>query len=283
MHRRAAYMDMIMPILLFLLLVILVAGVIGYRRWARAQHRRRLLASRLTDAERAIVARLVPLTRRLPAHLQSALEGKINLFLDQVDMVGCNGLEVSEEMELSIAAQACLLVVNTDAWYNTLSTILIYPGAFKSRQTTHDGYVVTEEDVVRTGESWSRGPVILSWAHSHLGAQDDTDGHNVVLHEFAHQIDDLSGHTDGAPLMSEGQSLATWERVFVEAHARHFYKVEHRRTTAIDAYGAQSHEEYFAVAVEMFFERPHDLQREEPEVYAQLSQLLRVDPLNWRA
>ncbi|WP_415401493.1 zinc-dependent peptidase [Tateyamaria sp. SN3-11] len=270
-----------MPLLLLLLLVILVAGVIGCRRWARAQHRRRLLASRLTDAERAIVAQLVPLTRRLPAHLHSALEGKINLFLDQVDMVGCNGLEVSEEMELSIAAQACLLVVNSDAWYKNLSTVLIYPGAFKSKQTMHDGYVVTEAEVVRSGESWTRGPVILSWSHSHKGAQDDTDGHNVVLHEFAHQIDDLSGHTDGAPVMSRGQSLATWERVFVDAHARHVYNVEHGRATVMDAYGAQNHEEYFAVAVEMFFERPHDLQREEPDVYGQLSQLLRLDPATW--
>jgi MtfA peptidase len=109
----------------------------------------------------------------------------------------------AEEMRLSIAAQACLLVVNIDTWYDNLRTILVYPSAFKSKRVRYKGYVVTERETVRTGESWARGPVILSWTHAREGAANDHDGHNVVFHEFAHQIDDLSGHTDGVPNLSE--------------------------------------------------------------------------------
>ncbi|WP_299295839.1 M90 family metallopeptidase [uncultured Tateyamaria sp.] len=266
---------------LFLLLILAGLGAFIYVRHRRKQAQARLLAMPLTDDARRIVARHVPLLARLPASLRPALEGKINRFRAQVDMVGCNGLDVTEEMELSIAAQACLLVVNTDSWYDHLTTILIYPGAFKSRQTIHDGYVETEAEVVRTGESWSRGPVILSWHHSQQGAQDEDDGHNVVLHEFAHQLDDLSGYTDGAPVMQSGQSLRVWEQVFVDAHARHAAKVERGQATVIDPYGAHNHEEFFAVAVEMFFERPGDLKDDEPDVYAQLKLLFRLDPVTW--
>jgi len=268
-----------MPV--FLMLVVLGVSAFVVLRIRKRQARTRLLATPLTAQDRRIVAEQVPLLARLPADLRPALEGKINRFLAQVDMIGCNGLDVTEEMEVSIAAQACLLVVNTDAWYDNLTTILIYPGAFKSRQTIHDGYVETEAEVVRTGESWTRGPVILSWRHSQQGALDDDDGHNVVLHEFAHQLDDRSGYTNGAPVMEAGQSLRVWEQVFVDAHARHAAKVERGHNTVIDPYGAHNHEEYFAVTVEMFFERPAALQQDEPQVYAQLAQLFRLDPVTW--
>jgi Mlc titration factor MtfA (ptsG expression regulator) len=221
------------------------------------------------------------LTRRLPAELRRQLEGKINLFLDQVEFIGCNGLDVTEEMRLSIAAQACLLVVNSDTWYDHLQTILIYPGAFKSRRARRNGYVVTEREVVRTGESWARGPVILSWTHARQGAANDHDGRNVVLHEFAHQIDDLSGRIDGVPNLRGDQSFAGWAKAFIEAYERHVRHVRRGRRTVVDAYGAEGPEEFFAVAVEAFFERPVQLVRAEPAVYEQLSKFFRLEPATW--
>ena len=265
----------------FLILLLVGAGAFGFRYWSRKQIRKSLLASALSEHQRTIVAEQVPLTRKLPSELRGQLEGKINAFLNQVEFIGCNGLEVNEEMQLSIAAQACLLVVNSDTWYDHLSTILIYPGAFKSRQTEHSGYVVTERETVRSGESWSRGPVILSWAHTKQGAINDMDGHNVVFHEFAHQIDDLSGHTDGVPNLNRNQSFAAWERVFLKAYASHVEHVQAGRKTVFDAYGAVGHEEFFAVAVEVFFERPAALKRKEPAVYEQLALLFRLEPSTW--
>lgn len=266
---------------IFLSLVLLAAAAVAARVWSKRQNHNSLLAQDLTHEQRETIARHVPLTKKLPSELRSKFEGKINLFLNQVEFTGCNELEVTEEMRLSIAAQACLLVVNTDTWYDHLSTVLIYPGAFKSRQTQHNGYVVTEREIVRTGESWSRGPVILSWTHANLGAIDDQDGHNVVFHEFAHQIDDLSGRTDGAPNMAKNQSFADWERVFVKAYKTHVQNVQNGHRTVIDPYGAEGHEEFFAVSVEVFFEKPASLKQSEPEVYEQLSLLFQLDPSTW--
>ncbi|MCM2560668.1 zinc-dependent peptidase [Lutimaribacter sp. EGI FJ00015] len=258
-----------------------VAGLLLWRRRARARAIAGLLSTPLTPAQRALVEKEVPLTRRLPADLRTALEGRINRFLDQVDFHGCNGLDVTQEMKLSIAAQASLLLVNSDQWYDGLTTILVYPNAFKSVQRHHSGYVVTEKEIVRSGESWLHGPVILSWAHSRQGALNDRDGQNVVFHEFAHQIDALTGATNGVPVLGPGQSFAEWEKAFLTAYKDHTHQVSRGRKTAIDAYGAENHEEFFAVAVEMFFEKPQALKRDAPEIYAQMGKLFRLDPADW--
>ncbi|MCK0094189.1 zinc-dependent peptidase [Yoonia sp. F2084L] len=265
---------------ILLILAAVVAGF-GFRAWQRRARRQVLLHAALSDHQRQIVAQEVPITRRLPDALRARFEGKINLFLDQLDFIGCDELTVTDAMRLSIAAQACLVIVNSDAWYKNLRTILIYPGAFKSRTTTHDGYVVREEEVVRLGESWSRGPVILSWHHSQQGAAVEDDGKNVVLHEFAHQLDDLSGQTNGVPLFRKGQSFAEWERVFLDAFARHEQSVETGKRALLDPYGATNHQEFFAVAIEAFFEKPGALKRDEPKIYGQLAILLDLDPATW--
>ncbi len=265
----------------WLLSVVLVIGVLAYRAWARKQRKVEMLESALTDAERAILARDVPLVARMPRELRDKLEGKICLFLDQVRFQGCNGLEVTEAMELSIAAPACLFVVNMEAWYDNLTTVLIYPSAFKSKGTRTDGYIVTETETVRTGESWSRGPVILSWAHSAQGAVNAEDVHNVALHEFAHQFDDRSGWMDGVPLLARNQSHATWVKVFRDGFERHVALTQKGARTVIDPCGATGHEVYFATAVEVFFEKAETLQEAEPEVYDQLLQVFQIDPAAW--
>ncbi|WP_146344595.1 M90 family metallopeptidase [Phaeobacter marinintestinus] len=267
--------------LIFLIVVVVAAGWFGFRNWSKRQVRKSLLVTELSDRQRAIVAQQVPLTKKLPEKFRAKLEGKINVFLNQVEFIGCNGLEVNEEMQLSIAAQACLLIVNSDTWYNRLTTILIYPGAFKSRQSEHNGYVITDREIVRTGESWSRGPVVLSWAHAKQGAIDESDGHNVVFHEFAHQIDDLSGRTNGIPILNKSQSFAEWGQVFVKAYESHVQNVHAGRKTVIDAYGAEGLEEFFAVAVEVFFERPVALKHNEPALYEQLGLLFQLEPSEW--
>ncbi|NOD62997.1 MULTISPECIES: zinc-dependent peptidase [unclassified Ruegeria] len=267
--------------LVFLILVALIAGGVAYYFWSKQQARQALLAAPLSDQQRRLIDAQVPILQKVPQDLRAKLEGKINLFLDQVEFIGCDGLDVTEDMQMSIAAQACLLVVNTELWYDNLTTILIYPSAFKSRQSRHSGYVVTEKEIVRTGESWNRGPVILSWAHSQRGAMNDHDGQNVVFHEFAHQIDDLTGSANGVPVLSANQSFSEWEAAFLTAYDAHVQAVEMGRPTVIDPYGAEGHEEFFAVSVEVFFERPKALRNSDPEVYKQLSKLFQLDPAQW--
>ena len=264
-----------------LLIPVLLAVGLFVRHRLRTLAVAQQLSTPLTDAQRVVIARAVPLTRRLPADLRAGLEGRVHRFLDQVDFQGCDGLEVTDEMRLSIAAQASLLLVNSDQWYDGLTTVMIYPRAFKSVQQQRSGYVVTEREIIRSGESWLHGPVILSWAHSQQGAPDDRDGHNVVFHEFAHQIDALTGATNGVPVLGPGQSFAEWERAFLTAYSAHVDRLGKGRKTVLDAYGAQNHEEFFAVAVEMFFEKPGPLKRDVPQVYAQLCKLFRLDPAEW--
>ena len=263
---------------------ILFAIVAGYAawRWDAARKRRvALLSAPLSDEDWDAVLEMVPIVAKMPLALQGRLHGKVNLFLDQVSIYGKGGLDVDRDMELSIAAQACLLIVNTDAWYKTLKTVLLYPGAFRPRRPKRDGFLVHEDKSVVLGESWTHGPVILSWPHAEQGAINDVDGHNVVIHEFAHQLDALSGHTDAVPILSSGQDFGTWEAVMMEGYDRHLANVERRRKTVLDEYGATNYVEFLAVSIEVFFEKPKKLQREYPELYSQIALLLRLDPLTW--
>lgn len=265
----------------FLLLGLLIVAVLLYRHFALRRKRERLLAAPLTSEQRTIVWELVPIVRRMPASLRPKLEGKMNMFLDQITFHGNNGLEVTERMKLSIAAQACLPIVNSPVWYNTLRTILIYPSAFRANRNTHDGNVVHEDDIGSLGESWDRGPVVLSWDDALRGGLDPGDGHNVVIHEFAHQLDALTGHTNGVPILRKGQAFAGWEKAMLDAFQDHVGRVESRRPTMVDAYGARNHQEFFAEAIVTFFEKPEDLRGGEPALYAQLAKLLALDPAQW--
>lgn len=266
---------------IFLTILIVALGASAYWYWSRRRARKRLLATALSDHQRSIVTKQVPLTRKLPSEFRDKLDGEINLFLNQVEFTGCNGLDVTEDMKLSIAAQACLLVVNRDLWYDHLNTVLIYPSAFKSLHQERTGYVVQEKETVRTGESWARGPVILSWKHSQEGALNDDDGHNVVFHEFAHKIDELSGRTNGIPQLDDIESLQDWAEAFDVAFKRHVQATETGQKTTIDPYGASGPQEFFAVAVEAFFEKPEALKRHEPKVFQQMSGFFQLDPSTW--
>lgn len=265
-----------------LIVVLLIGGALIYRHMAKQRRRKDLLASPLSPHQRAIIARLVPITRRLPASLRPSLEGKINLFLDQITFRGQGGIEVTEEMRLSIAAQACLLIVNSPAWYDTLKNVLIHPSVIRTRRDTHDGHLVREHDMHMAGESWTRGPVVLAWDHALHGGLDDADGYNVVIHEFVHQLDSLTGHTNGIPVLRKGQDYPGWEKAMLDGYNRHIERVEAGHDTLIDPYGATNHQEFLAEAIVTFFEKPVALRNEEPALYAQFSELLALEPAQWR-
>lgn len=266
---------------IFFVTLLIVTGAWVYWHGSKNETRKRLLNTPLSNQQRAILAEQVPLIEKLPTELRTKLDGKINLLLNQVEFSGCSGLDVTDEMKLSIAAQACLLVVNRDLWYDHLTTILIYPTAFKSRHHERTGCVVKEKEKVRTGESWSRGPIILSWMDAQRGALNDHDGHNVVLHEFAHKIDELSGRTNGIPALSGIEQLKDWAAVFDPAYKKHIRAIEAGHQTILDPYGASGPQEFFAVAVEAFFEKPKAFRHADPEVYKQMSRFFQLDPSNW--
>ena len=230
-----------------------------------------------------LLERDVPLYGVLPEELRVSLHGQIARFIESTRFEGCNGLELTEAMILTVAAQACMLVLNREGEpYPELRTVYLYPTTFSSVRKTQDALgIVTENRVSRLGESWETGTVILAWDSVERGARNIHDARNVAFHEFAHQLDHEDGQTDGAPSLPCRVSYRSWARVFSENYADFHRMLEAGKRTLIDPYGATNPAEFFAVATETFFEKPKQLKRRRPELYAELGRFYGLDPAEW--
>jgi MtfA peptidase len=274
-----------MPVLIAIvglaaLWVLWLAGQPLWTELRRARVRRRPFPA----AWRDVLRRRVPYVRGLPADLQLQLKKHIQVFLAEKPFIGCAGLEVTEEMRVAIAAQACLLLLNRrrPGYYPNLRQILVYPGAFLVQRVHADGTgVLQDQRHALAGESWSQGQVILSWEDSLQGAAVTDDGHNLVIHEFAHQLDQENGPANGAPVLPGRKRYARWSQVLGEEFQRLQAQVERGEATLFSAYGATDPAEFFAVVSEVFFEQPQRMAPEHPALYAELCGLYRVDPLSW--
>jgi Mlc titration factor MtfA (ptsG expression regulator) len=248
--------------------------------WFKRRRRARLRGTPLPSRWKSILARNVPYIALLPPLDRQELAGHIQVLLAEKKFTGCAGLKITDEVRLTIAAQAAFLLLHrTTNYFPTMRTILVYPDLFivEHEHEQEDG-TVFEEAVEQAGESWYGGPVILSWADVLAGAADPHDGYNVVLHEFAHQLDDESGGTDGAPELGSLARHQAWANVFGREYEQLQDAVLAERTSLLDEYGAESPAEFFAVATECFFERPRALRRKHPELYMQLSGYYSQDP-----
>ena len=225
----------------------------------------------------------VVLYRYLPDPLKKELQAHINVFLGEKTFEGCDGLEINDEIRVTIAAQACILLLNRKqpTYYPTLYSILVYPSAYVATKVTVAGGQRTEEMTVRGGESWTRGEVVLAWDFVRKAAIDLSFGHNVVLHEFAHQLDQEDGNANGAPILEKGTSYKTWARVFSKEYEELQKNALSGRNDIMDAYGATNPAEFFAVATETFFERPKQMKLSHPELYEELKSYYGLDPLRW--
>ncbi len=204
----------------------------------------------------------------------------MQVFLGETRFEGCDGLRITDEIRITIAVQACLLQLHRDAdCYPTLHTILVYPQTYVAdiAHRQPDGTVI-EGPQARLGESWSQGSVILSWDDVLRGAANFRDGQNVVLHEFAHQLDAETGSVNGAPRLSAQSSYATWARVFSDTYQQLINDITHDHRTLLGPYAATHPAEFFAVATENFFERPELLEERSPDLYRQLALFYNQDP-----
>jgi Mlc titration factor MtfA (ptsG expression regulator) len=244
----------------------------------KRRRRDALRAEPFPAAWREILERNVAYLTKLTAEEQTELEGLIQVFLAEKNLEGCGGLELTDEIRVTIAAQACLLLLHRETdIYPELETVLVYPHAYRAASTQREGLVVIESDDARLGESWTRGVVVLAWDHvassgRHLG------GENVVLHEFAHQLDAEDGSMDGAPQLGSRARFASWARVLGEEFKELSDRLHAGRPSDIDAYGATSPPEFFAVVTEMFFEKPQQLKKRHPDLYEELAAFYKQDP-----
>lgn len=266
-------------IFILLALAAIAWGIMRYREKAR---RNRLFHKRLFPEHIAVLENNVPLYTRLPKDLREKLQGLINYFLDEKVFVGCEGLEITDDIRLIIAANACMLLVNNEkGHFPGFETILVYPDTYVAKEVSYDGLVEVHKDSTRAGESWHRGPIVLSLTDVVRGSSNEQDGHNVVLHEFAHKLDEENGVMDGLPVLRESAHYKEWAEVLTREYDEFLGRVERGKNRVIDEYGAVSAPEFFAVATESFFEKSQQMKKRLPDLYRQLQTYYGIDPAEW--
>jgi Mlc titration factor MtfA (ptsG expression regulator) len=260
---------------------LIVAGILLQPILSR-QRRDRIRHRAFPPLWNALVENYLPPYTHLSPEERRRLQGHIQVFLAEKQFIGCAGLQVTEEMRVTIAAIACFLLLNErGSYFSRLRSILIYPSTYRATETVSDGYFVSERQVARLGESWTNDQVVLSWEQITYDVRHWQDGRNLVLHEFAHQLDQEDGKSEGVPVLPQPSDYVHWAKVMTEAYQHLCHDVQQGNPTVMDSYGATNPAEFFAVATETFFEKPHSLQSQHPDLFEQLQLYYRLDPRQW--
>ena len=221
----------------------------------------------------------LPLLKGLTDSEIESLKELAILFLHQKEFEGAHGLEVTQEMKLIIALQACLPILKL-GWggYDGWITVIIYPAGFMPTRVVRDEYGV-EHHVQSSlaGEAWQRGPLVLAWSQTEYAGI--IDGHNLVIHEFAHKLDMQNGAANGFPPLHRNMSRKAWTRALSKGFDYSKRKCDLGKHIGVDCYAASSPAEFFAVLSEVFFERPDVVKHRYPDIYGQFCQYYRQDPL----
>ncbi|MGR8947731.1 MAG: M90 family metallopeptidase [Gammaproteobacteria bacterium] len=263
-------------------LVFFVVSIWFLRRHIRRTRMEKLFKTPLDARHVALLQKYVPIYAKLPQSLRNELHGHINIFLDRKNFIGKGGVEITDEIRFVVAGNACLLLLqgNNRRFYG-FSSILIYPETYLAHDVRHDGFITSKRPSLRSGESWMRGPIVLSWADILAGSVNAEDGHNVVIHEFAHKLDEQSGHLNGLPVLRQASDYEQWSKVLSEEFDALHKRAEKRKNKVLDEYGTVSPAEFFAVASESFFEKPVQMKKRLPELYEQLQTFYNIDPASW--
>jgi Mlc titration factor MtfA (ptsG expression regulator) len=248
--------------------------------WLRRRRRRQLLATPFPAAWLDYLHRNVSHYRYLSEAEQARLRDDLRVFIAEKHWEGCGGLTMTDEIKVTIAAQVCLLLLGLEHHsFERVQSILVYPRGYRAtgEMLGRDG-LIHEGGQARLGEAWYRGPVILSWEEVRHEARHLGEGHNLVFHEFAHQLDMLNGVVDGTPLLETPEQYHKWREVMTAEYQQLVQASEQGRATLLDQYGTTNEGEFFAVATECFFERPVALARRHPRLYEVLRDYYHQDP-----
>ena len=250
------------------------------------RHRKRLKARPFPNEWLKIIKSNVAFFARLPANDQAELLDHIQVFLAEKNFEGCAGEEITDEIRVTIAAQACLLLLHrkTD-YFPRLLTILVYPSSYSVQEQRPITAEIWEEGKsFRSGETARvMGSMVLAWDAVKSGAEDPSDAKNVVLHEFAHQLDYENLAADGTPALATREQQTSWQRVMRTEFASLRAADDTGIPTLLDTYGATNPAEFFAVSVEAFFERPSALRSTHPRLYSELQGYFKQDPIDYSA
>jgi len=253
----------------------------GFKKWRR----NRRMNKPFPKEWEHILHQQVPYVQHLPAELQSKLKGLITIFLHEKTFEGCAGLEITDEIRVTIAAQACILMLGIDDlsfFYDDLRSVLVYPEQYVAKvKNRNNSFFVEEGFQQRHGEAWSHGNVVLAWDEVQQGASDIHDGQNLVFHEFAHQLDYEYGATNQVEENYDESKYLSWARVIGDEYQKFLQSIRLHQQTLIDEYGATNLAEFFAVITECFFEQPQELQKKHPKLYQQLQEFYKQDPADY--
>jgi Mlc titration factor MtfA (ptsG expression regulator) len=255
-------------------------------RWLTERRRRHLLETPFPDGWRQPLEERVAAYHHLDATHQQRLRDLVQVFIAEKHWEGCGGLELTDEMRVTIAGSACLMLLARDHdLFAEVLSILVYPSTVflppSPEPTLGSGAprVVTDQPVI--GLSHHHGPVVLAWDAVLAGAANRGDGRNVVVHEFAHKIDDLDGRTDGTPPLPDRARVRAWVAAFAPAFLAQRDRVARGEPSFLRDYATQSEAEFFAVASEAYFEKPEALREALPDVHAELRRFYGYE-LPWR-
>jgi Mlc titration factor MtfA (ptsG expression regulator) len=210
---------------------------------------------------------------------KSRLHDDLRIFISEKNWEGCGGQEITDEIKVTSAAQACLLLLNLKHdYFANVESILVYPtDYFAKDRSVGPGGIIDESPSNRLGEAWSIGPVVLSWLDVKSDGMNEMDGHNVTLHEFAHKLDLDDGAADGVPRLTNDEQYERWAEVMSAEYERLVKNSERGHATLLDEYGATNAGEFFAVATECFFEKARQMREKLPELYEVLKSYYKQD------
>ena len=250
--------------------------------WLRKRRRRKILHTPFPQAWRDILSEMVTHYGYLDQQERFQLEQLIQIFVSEKKFEGCGGLELTDEIKIVIAAQACLLVLGLPSFqYVDLESVLVYPTTVTLPESrlgvfSQSWEIVPDQQAIH-GQAWLRGPVILVWDAVQRGTRHPKRGHNVVYHEFAHILDMRDGSADGTPELDSVRLYRQWVEVCTKEFFRLKKKVDRQEQSLLDPYGAVHEAEFFAVATELFFELPQRMEHEYPQLYTVLKEYYRQD------
>ena len=230
--------------------------------WLRKRKRRKIIAAPWDDRVLSLVQRRVLKNKRLSTAQHNRWLDCIKVIAAEKNWEGCDGLEMTDEVQFTIAAHASQLLIGTEDYYfDGIKSILVFPQAFT--REWRNGLLVGQRTL--SGEAWQGGPIVLSWADVMRNAKQR--GHNVVIHEFAHHLDGLDGEMAGSLTFPVTQDSQRWQRVSRNEYERLCDASRHGAYSLLDYYGATNRAEFFAVATEAFFELPREMSREHTELF----------------
>jgi len=247
--------------------------------WRKTERRKKILAEPFPAAWSAYLAGNVRHYQYLEPSAQAALRNMVQVFVAEKHWAGGAGLSVTDEMKVTVAAQASLLVSGFPQpyYYDQVPSIIVYPRQYVRPRQVQENYFIVRDDWELCGEAWHRGPIVLSWEDVLAGGRDVRNGRNVVFHEFAHHLDFLNGELDGAPPLGARQRR-NWNRTVEAEYDRLVGSAQRKEPTFLDHYGATNKTEFFAVATECFFEQPNAMNRFHKELYGILRDFYLQDP-----